>query len=158
MKSFLCLFALGIFLHIHEGQAMCAPGFESFYVEDLMMEMCLNFVTDVKRDWHESKTYCESLGADLADLDYGDLHWQVISYIHKHEWLLDEGFHIGCTDEVTENEWLWTDGRPVSMFTGHWYPGQPDGGYSENYGCLYYDDFLYSSCLNGQRLYAICMV
>ncbi|XP_066938650.1 CD209 antigen-like protein E [Macrobrachium rosenbergii] len=158
MKAFWCLFALGIFLHIHEGQAQCPTPFEAFFLGDSGTLECLYFDVEKKREWHEGRTACQSLGTDLAVLDYEDLHWQVISYIHKHQDMLDEGFHIGCTDEVTEGVWLWTDGRAVDMYSSHWYPGQPDGGRRENYCCLYYDDFLYNSCVNGQRLYTICMI
>ncbi|XP_064098556.1 C-type lectin domain family 4 member F-like isoform X2 [Macrobrachium nipponense] len=158
MKAFLCLFALGIFLHMHEGQAsLCPPGFESFYVGPESQDACLKFAMDVKRDWDTARSYCMSLGFDLAQLDEGNLHWSVISYIRSHPEMLNVGFHIGCTDEVNEGRWIWTDGRPVNMFSCHWYPGQPDGGNQENYGCLYYDDFMYNSCVNGERLYAICM-
>nr|AHW49156.1 C-type lectin-1 [Macrobrachium rosenbergii] len=158
MRAFWCLFALGILLHIPEGQAQCLPPFESFVLEGSGMEYCLYFDMEVKRDWDEGRTACNSLGSDLADLDYEDLHWQVISYIRKHQDMLDEGFHIGCSDEAEEGVWLWTGGRAVEMDSGHWYPGQPDGRRKENYGCLYYDDFLYNSCVNGQKLYSICMI
>ncbi|XP_064116938.1 C-type lectin domain family 4 member F-like [Macrobrachium nipponense] len=156
MKAFWCLFALGIFLHIHEGQAMCPQGFVPFYIGEMMMETCLKFAMDMKREWHTAESYCKSISADLAQLDDEDIHWQVITYIRQHPHWLHEGFHIGCTDEDIEDVWVWTDGRKVDMFSGHWYPGQPDGGLKENYGCLYYDDFLYSSCVNGHKLYTIC--
>ncbi|XP_066938647.1 C-type lectin domain family 4 member F-like isoform X2 [Macrobrachium rosenbergii] len=158
MKAFWCLFALGIFLQIPEGQAQCPPPFETFVLGGSGVEFCLYFDMEVKRDWHEGRTACQSLGSDLADLDYEDLHWQVISYIHKHQDMANEGFHIACTDEATEGEWLWTDGRQVDILSGHWYPGQPDGGRRENYGCLYPDVFMYNSCVTGQKLYTICMI
>lgn len=47
------------------------------------MEVCLNFASEVRRDWHEGRKYCESLGAELACLDYEDLHLQVIDELYR---------------------------------------------------------------------------
>ncbi|XP_064116941.1 uncharacterized protein LOC135222689 isoform X2 [Macrobrachium nipponense] len=94
MKAFWCLFAL----------EKCPPGFDPFFVGETSPDACLRFAMDVKREWHEAKSYCESLlpGGYLAILDEENLHWSVISYILSHPEMLNEGFHIGCTDEVNE--------------------------------------------------------
>ncbi|XP_066938648.1 C-type lectin domain family 4 member E-like isoform X3 [Macrobrachium rosenbergii] len=158
MKAFWCLFALGIFLQIPEGQAQCPPGFKVYILRESGMEMCLNFASDVRRDWHEGRKYCKSLGAELACLDYEDLHLQVIDDLYRTQDMLDEGFHVGCTDEVTEGEWLWTDGTKVNLSSCHWYPGQPDSVENQNYCCLYQNNYLYSSCPNGMKLFTLCMI
>ncbi|XP_068200953.1 hepatic lectin-like isoform X2 [Palaemon carinicauda] len=159
MKELWHLSALGILLLIPSGEAYCPEGFVSFFADpSIPMETCLLFAMDRKREWHEAHTYCNSLRSELANLDDGELHWQVIDYIHRNPDMLDEAFHIGCTDEVTEGKWLWVNGSPVRMGPPHWFYNQPDGGTRENYCCLYYDDFLYSSCVNRQTMYTICQI
>ncbi|XP_064094398.1 lactose-binding lectin l-2-like [Macrobrachium nipponense] len=137
---------------------LCPDGFVSFYDPQVSMYVCIMFAMDMKRTWYEAKELCESHGGDLAYLDIGYLHYEVIDYILQQPAWRDEGFHIGCSDELEEGNWVHTDGRKVDIKTSHWLPGEPDGCTMDNYCCLYPPHFLYKSCVNDQRLYAMCMI
>ncbi|XP_068236347.1 hepatic lectin-like [Palaemon carinicauda] len=159
MRNFLALTLLSVLLGFANGQHLCPPLFIEFFPDPAVpMPVCIHFTMDAKRDWHAAKDYCEAQGSSLAILDVGNLYYEIRDYILGNPAWLDEGFYIGCTDEIHEGSWRWTDGSPVSMGLPHWYPGQPDGGLRENYCCLYYDDFMYNSCRNEEKLFAICML
>ncbi|XP_068236344.1 hepatic lectin-like [Palaemon carinicauda] len=160
MRNFLALTLLSALLGLTNAQSLCPPLFIEFFADPAVpMPTCIHFAMDAKRDWHAAKDYCKAnSGSSLAMLDAGNLHYEIIDYILGNPAWMDEGFHIGCTDEIHEGTWLWTDGTPVSTGLPHWYPGQPDGYTKENYCCLYYTDFMYNSCKNGQMLYTICMI
>lgn len=119
---------------------------------------CVMFGMDMKRTWYEAKEFCRSHFGDLAVLDMGYLHYEVIDYILQQPGWQDEGFHIGCTDELEEGNWVYTDGRKVDITTSHWLPGEPDGCTMDNYCCIYPPHFFYKSCVNDQKLYAMCMI
>ncbi|XP_066940739.1 hepatic lectin-like [Macrobrachium rosenbergii] len=160
MRNFLAIALLCAVIGFQPGQAQCPEEFIEFFPDPAVpMGTCIHFGMDRKRDWHAAKDYCVAKSSVLAKLDPGQLHYQVIDYILGNEAWKDEAFHIGCTDELHEGQWLWImDDTSVSMGLPHWLPGQPDGGTAENYCCLYYVDFMYNSCKNGQTMYTICMI
>jgi len=41
---------------------------------------------------------------------------------------------IGFTDRVTEGDWRWVNGDPVTYT--NWYPGEPNNSWDEDYGCF----------------------
>ncbi|XP_064098709.1 uncharacterized protein LOC135209851 [Macrobrachium nipponense] len=122
------------------------------------MESCFLFAMDKKREWYEARSFCRDQSADLAFLDDGDLHFQIIDYIVSHRDWRDEGFHIGGNDADVEGQWNWVMPQQPMDMGHHWWPGQPDGGRKENFACLYTPDFFFNSCVNGQRLYTLCRV
>lgn len=159
MKELVFLLLLGVALDLSFGQSQCPENFISFQPDpSVPMSTCLMFAMDRKRTWYEALDYCKTFGSTLARLDGGNLHWEVRDYILARPAWTDEGFHIGCSDEQSEGNWVWTNGDSVQLGPPHWLAGQPDGRRKENFGCIYTPDFYYNSCVNNQRMYAICQI
>jgi hypothetical protein len=91
-------------------------------------------IIDGNYSWEEARIDAESRGGRLAILDTLDkinsakafiIDMTTNDYIPK-VW-------IGCTDQVSEGQWLWIDGTSVTH--NDWRPGQPDnhGGGNQHY-------------------------
>uniref|UniRef100_A0A4W5NML2 C-type lectin domain-containing protein n=1 Tax=Hucho hucho TaxID=62062 RepID=A0A4W5NML2_9TELE len=105
----------------------CPEGWQKF-------ECSCYFLSTVVRPWEESRLDCLERGADLV----------VINSDKEQEFLNNRirGFWIGLTDSVTEGNWKWVDGTPLTT-PRYWGSGQPGGGGVEN--CV----FLHSSSDQG---------
>ncbi|XP_045625107.2 uncharacterized protein [Procambarus clarkii] len=135
----------------------CTSGYENLSTDPMMPE-CFKFVVTSKGSWATMRALCIADGTDLAE-PKGDLHSKVQQYIILHPDLQDEGFWIGGTDAGHEGIWTWeSDGVEMEMGYPDWYSGQPDGGYDANYACLYPPEFLFHSCDNDIKIYALCQI
>ncbi|XP_047496685.1 perlucin-like protein [Penaeus chinensis] len=135
----------------------CPTGYEVFWM-DSATPVCLNFAMYGKGTWSELRQMCQAQGADLAKLE-GNLHYQVVQYINQHPALMDEAFWIGGTDAASEGNWVWViDNTPMDTQSPPWYPGQPNHGTAANCACLSTPDFMFHSCDNDRKMYAICQI
>ncbi|XP_027236113.2 ladderlectin [Penaeus vannamei] len=135
----------------------CPTGYEVFWY-DSTSPVCIKFAMYAKGTWENLRAMCQAEGADLAVLK-DSLHYQVVQYINSHPDLMDEAFWIGGTDEAQEGNWVWAvNNEAMDMLTPPWYPGQPNHGTAANYACLYTPDFMFHSCDNDRKIYALCQI
>ena len=84
--------------------------------------------------WDQARVDAESRGGRLAILDTQDKINSAKAYITDittNDYI--PKVWIGCTDQVSEGQWLWIDGTSVTL--NDWGPGQPDnhGGGNQHY-------------------------
>uniref|UniRef100_A0A3B5KJI0 C-type lectin domain-containing protein n=1 Tax=Xiphophorus couchianus TaxID=32473 RepID=A0A3B5KJI0_9TELE len=79
------------------------------------------YMSSTEKTWQESRTYCQSVGADLIIINSKEEQISLFTYM----W-------IGLTDSETEGRWKWVDGSPLT--TSYWYDGEPNGNTVENCG------------------------
>uniref|UniRef100_UPI003AB0C479 C-type lectin domain family 4 member E-like n=1 Tax=Centroberyx gerrardi TaxID=166262 RepID=UPI003AB0C479 len=98
----------------------CQTGWRKF-------EISCYYISAEKRNWTVSRQDCKSKGADLAVINSKEEQIFVngLSESGTNAW-------IGMTDTITEGNWTWVDGTPVT--TTYWQPGQPNS-YSGNQDC-----------------------
>ncbi|XP_054897724.1 C-type lectin domain family 4 member M-like [Poeciliopsis prolifica] len=84
------------------------------------------YISFTEKTWQESRTYCQSLGADLM----------VINSKEKQDFAnsFQTNMWIGLTDSETEGSWKWVDGSPLT--TSYWPDGEPNGKRDENCGAI----------------------
>ncbi|MFY9344333.1 MAG: FG-GAP-like repeat-containing protein [Planctomycetota bacterium] len=79
--------------------------------------------------WIAGEALAASLGGHLATVrnatEQGWLQANLGGY------LATNGLWIGYTDAAVEGQWVWSSGEPATYT--NWFPGQPQGGVSENY-------------------------
>ncbi|XP_071264672.1 CD209 antigen-like protein C [Salvelinus alpinus] len=78
----------------------------------------LYFLSIEKKNWEESRQDCLERGADLVIISSRGEQTFLFN-LHLRAW-------IGLTDSVTEGNWKWVDGTPLT--TGYWWTGQPNNG------------------------------
>ncbi|XP_030000887.1 C-type lectin domain family 4 member M-like [Sphaeramia orbicularis] len=86
--------------------------------------MSCYFTSGSKKNWTESRKACIAEGSDLVIINTGDEQAFVNSLLNS-----GENAWIGLTDSLTEGEWKWVDGTPVT--TAYWQPGQPNNKFVE---------------------------
>ncbi|KAK8744773.1 hypothetical protein OTU49_000607, partial [Cherax quadricarinatus] len=135
----------------------CPTGYLEFSL-DPVTPVCLRFTTENTGKWTEMREYCQEEGADLAELK-GDLHHAVYEYIIDNDYHREHSYWIGGTDASHEGTWVWiSSGDEMEMGVPHWYTGEPDGSYWENYCCLHKPDYYFHSCDNDNNYHAICQI
>ncbi|MED6259464.1 hypothetical protein ATANTOWER_023388, partial [Ataeniobius toweri] len=82
------------------------------------------YVSSTKKTWQESRTFCQSKGADLMIINSKE-EQDFANKLQKYMW-------IGLTDLETEGTWKWVDGSPLA--TSYWSDGEPNGKTTENCG------------------------
>ncbi len=86
--------------------------------------------------WHEARIRAEELGGHLATFT-SEAEWLVM---REQVGLSDSQLvraWIGATDEAQEGQWEWVTGEEFSY--ERWDSGEPNGGSSENYACIWPD-------------------
>lgn len=87
-------------------------------------------ITPYPLPWHLAKKYAEENGGQLVVIDnQAENDWLVKTFGARTE------YWIGLTDETTEGEWLWVDGKKAEYF--NWGGKEPDN-YRKNqhYGII----------------------
>uniref|UniRef100_A0A3Q2QUA7 C-type lectin domain-containing protein n=1 Tax=Fundulus heteroclitus TaxID=8078 RepID=A0A3Q2QUA7_FUNHE len=69
------------------------------------------FVSPTKRTWEESRSYCQSKGADLMVINSIE-EQNFANNFRKYMW-------IGLSDLETEGKWKWVDGTPLTTRFTH---------------------------------------
>nr|XP_043904765.1 CD276 antigen-like isoform X2 [Solea senegalensis] len=69
--------------------------------------------------WDKGRNDCMERGADLVTIGNSE-EQKLICKMSKHD------IWIGLTDRLTEGDWIWTDGRPLTL--PFWQTFQPDNG------------------------------
>ncbi|XP_027874874.1 CD209 antigen-like [Xiphophorus couchianus] len=82
------------------------------------------YMSSTEKTWQESRTYCQSVGADLIIINSKE-EQNFANSFQTYMW-------IGLTDSETEGRWKWVDGSPLT--TSYWYDGEPNGNTVENCG------------------------
>ncbi|MEQ2252848.1 hypothetical protein ILYODFUR_026015 [Ilyodon furcidens] len=82
------------------------------------------YVSKTEKNWHESRRYCRSVGADLMVINSNDKQ-SFANGFNKYMW-------IGLTDLETEGTWKWVDG--TTLTSGYFNDGEPNGNTNENCG------------------------
>ncbi len=86
--------------------------------------------------WHQAKADAESKGGRLAVLDTQAKISQANTLLTSAGWW--PFLWIGLTDNVTEGDWRWLNGTPLSA--NNWNPGEPNG---DDYAMVYPSASLY---------------
>ena len=80
--------------------------------------------------WYEQESFCNShFNSHLASIT-SEFEQELMISLLNSTGTIDYDTIIGCTDEIKENNWIWTDGN-VFNYT-NWSPGEPNGNRSEN--------------------------
>uniref|UniRef100_A0A096M8V6 C-type lectin domain-containing protein n=2 Tax=Poecilia formosa TaxID=48698 RepID=A0A096M8V6_POEFO len=82
------------------------------------------YISSTEKTWQESRTYCQSVGADLMIINSKE-EQDFANSFQTYMW-------IGLTDSETEGRWKWVDGSPLT--TSYWRDGEPNGKTVENCG------------------------
>ncbi|XP_062334857.1 CD209 antigen-like protein B [Osmerus eperlanus] len=93
------------------------------------------YVSTEQKTWSDSRQDCRGRGADLV----------IINSLEEQDFLnnLNKNVWIGLTDTVTEGNFIWVDGTPLTTPT-YWYRNQPDnypntpGSVGEDCAEIYY--------------------
>ncbi|XP_062334220.1 macrophage mannose receptor 1-like [Osmerus eperlanus] len=93
------------------------------------------YVSTEQKTWSDSRQDCRGRGADLV----------IINSLEEQDFLnkLNKRVWIGLTDTVTEGNFIWVDGTPLTTPT-YWWPSQPDndantpGSVGEDCAEIYY--------------------
>ncbi|XP_037636694.1 asialoglycoprotein receptor 1-like isoform X2 [Sebastes umbrosus] len=98
----------------------CQTGWSKF-------DISCYFVSNLEKNWTQSRQYCIAEGADLVVIDSRDEQ----AFVNG---LLDDGKNAwtGMTDSIIEGIWMWVDGTPVT--TTYWGEDQPNS-YDGNQDC-----------------------
>ncbi|XP_037636688.1 CD209 antigen-like protein C isoform X9 [Sebastes umbrosus] len=98
----------------------CQTGWSKF-------DISCYFVSNLEKNWTQSRQYCITMGADLVVIDSRDEQ----AFVNG---LLDQGQNAwtGMTDSIIEGRWMWVDGTPVT--TTYWGENQPNS-YDGNQDC-----------------------
>ncbi|XP_066537341.1 C-type lectin domain family 4 member D-like [Hoplias malabaricus] len=101
---------------LSKGDACCAEGWKYFSGK------CYYFSTD-KKTWNASRDACVAEGGHLVIVSSTEEQ----DFLKKSAPFSGEHFYwVGLTDAVTEGDWRWLDGTPLSATPPMWYSGQPD--------------------------------
>ena len=83
--------------------------------------------------WTQGEAEAVSLGGHLATVrSQAEQNWIATTFQYA---LPSGGLWFGLSDAGHEGTWTWASGESVTYT--NWFPGQPQGGTSENYGSLY---------------------
>ncbi|KAG7153901.1 hepatic lectin-like [Homarus americanus] len=86
---------------------------------ELVGERCVFIDPFTDLSWHESKYMCEKLNADLISIDSLALYGSLLEFIREKD-LTSHDYWIGATDEVTEGNWVWENGKQMQMGSPLW--------------------------------------
>ncbi|XP_054461582.1 CD209 antigen-like protein C [Anoplopoma fimbria] len=89
------------------------------------------FISRNRRDWPESKSFCESKGAHLAIIHTAEEQTFLWDSLPRGHW---NSYWFGITDGVTEDQWKWVDGTP--LVGGFWEVGEPNNHIDEDCGYI----------------------
>jgi hypothetical protein len=92
-----------------------------------------------QKTWHMARDYSESLGGHLARIESREELEFVIAL--KKNVKATGFFWIDGSDETTENDWRFSDGRQMS-FTA-WKPGEPNDGFNGEHHLVLDDSMLF---------------
>jgi hypothetical protein len=86
--------------------------------------------------WADCRTAAQARGGQLVTIrSEAENAWLVSTFAESR--LRNFGFWIGLTDEVTEGQWKWVSGEPVSYT--RWLPSQPSNSFGgESYAHLWW--------------------
>ncbi len=78
------------------------------------------------QNWHEAESQAVALGGHLASIGDAEENEFVASIV---PW--NAAWWIGLSDQVTEGDWVWSDGSPTNFLSWN-QPYEPNGGTGEN--------------------------
>lgn len=88
-------------------------------------------ISSLRKDWTESKSYCESQGAHLAIIHTAEEQTFLWNLLPRGHWNV---YWFGITDGQTEDEWRWVDGS--LLVGGFWEVGEPNNHINEDCGYI----------------------
>ena len=108
---------------------------------------CLWFDTSAK-SYAEATTFCENMDSSLIEIEtplqmnFTTEKLKTIS--ETAEWQNFQGYQWkawwgGATDEAKEGMWTWASGKPLSLDSFVWGPGQPSNTENQDYFCFLID-------------------
>lgn len=78
------------------------------------------------QNWHEAESQAVTLGGHLVSIGDAEENDFVTGLIPWHA-----GWWVGLSDQVTESDWVWSDGSPTTFLSWN-QPYEPNGGTGEN--------------------------
>lgn len=131
----LALLVLAAVLSTSQGQVSCPPSFVAIGYH------CYHF-SESMFTWAEGRTYCQGLvdpAEGTADLAVFEAHYadfsNVVDYMETEN--IRSTFWMGLTDEATETEWVWLDGRVLSLSSVMWACLTPEVNPTSNCAALF---------------------
>ena len=94
-------------------------------------------VYDLSLGWKAAKSFCEEHGGHLVTITDAEENEAVSQLIRQGS----KGYyHIGCSDEASEGNWVWITGEQFSY--NNWDPqGEPSGNTTENWAMIVSIDY-----------------
>ena len=98
------------------------------------------------KSWRDAQSFAESYGGRLAVIDNQEKQDLIYSRVRSvgDVW-------IGLTDAAEEGVWLYTDGRPATIYS-NWNGGEPNNLGDEDYAEMYMESGRWND-LNGTQSY-----
>lgn len=102
------------------------------------------------KTWLDAQSFAESYGGRLAVIDCKEKQDLIYSKVRS----IGDAW-IGLTDEANEGVWLYTDGRPATIYS-NWNSGEPNNSGNEDYAEMYMASGKWND-LNGTQAYPFIM-
>lgn len=102
------------------------------------------------KTWRDAQNFAKSYGGRLAVIDCKEKQDLIYSKVRS----IGDAW-IGVTDEANEGVWLYTDGRPATIYS-NWNSGEPNNAGNEDYAEMYMASGKWND-LNGTQSYPFIM-
>ncbi|XP_061169376.1 perlucin-like [Saccostrea echinata] len=94
---------------------------------------CYVFATGYPEDWTEAGSFCNRMGAKLAEIETAEENNFLRLHAIDNYQQTGGSFWIGGTDVLIDGQWIWITTQKRMSYTD-WNPGEPNGALRES--CL----------------------
>ncbi|XP_062618052.1 secretory phospholipase A2 receptor-like [Saccostrea cucullata] len=123
---FVFVLSLSCIAYVTHGEAPCPAAWIHFQTS------CYVFATGYPEDWTEAGSFCNRMGAKLAEIETREENNFLRMHAIDNYQQAGVHFWIGGTDVLVDGQWIWiTSQKRISY--ADWYPGEPNGALHESF-------------------------